>query len=97
MADSLLNPNLDRSKLAAAFSRNGRVRVRDVLRADFAEAIYRCMSNDVPWRLMYYNPDAQGSDVVVRLLPEQRAAIPVEVGVEKTLSLVAISVPVRGI
>lgn len=75
MADSLINPNLDRSRLAETFSRNGKVRVSDVLRADFAEAIYRCMSNDVPWRLMYYNPDAHGSEVVVRLLPEQRAAM----------------------
>lgn len=72
MSPSLINPALDRKALAGEFERTGKLRVRDVLRPDFAEAIYECLANQVPWRLMYYNHGASGPDVVGRLFPEQR-------------------------
>jgi Rps23 Pro-64 3,4-dihydroxylase Tpa1-like proline 4-hydroxylase len=70
----LLNPSLDIGALRAAFQRDGRVTVRNVLRPDFADRIHDCLSNDVPWRLAYYRHDQEGPATVGRLTPgEQRA------------------------
>jgi SM-20-related protein len=71
----LINPDLDRTQLAESFSRDGKVRISDVLRADFAESMFQCMSNDVPWGLMYWKPDVQGPASVGRLSSKQRAAM----------------------
>lgn len=57
---SLINSNLDRAALAGAFARTGRVRVPGVLREDFADAVYRCLTTDVPWGLKYYDHAASG-------------------------------------
>jgi Rps23 Pro-64 3,4-dihydroxylase Tpa1-like proline 4-hydroxylase len=75
LQQGLTNPDLDRKQLAEAFARDGKVRIADVLRPDFADALFRCLTNDVPWRLMYYNHGARGPEVVGRLFPEQRAAM----------------------
>ena len=72
---ALINPELDRAQLAATFARDGKVQVADVLRPDFADALYQCLTHDVPWRLMYYNHGARGPEVVGRIFPEQRAAM----------------------
>ena len=71
----LLNPDLDTAALRETFQREGKVKVPGVLREDFAEAIHRCLAEDMPWRLAYYNPSAEGKAVVGRLTPEQRAAL----------------------
>lgn len=75
MSAALINPNLDRAELARSFAANGKLRVANVLRPDFAEALHDCLSREVPWRLMYYNHGARGPQVVGRLFPEQRAGM----------------------
>ena len=45
MSYSLINPELDKASLADAFQRDGKVRVADVLRSNFAERIYQCLSS----------------------------------------------------
>jgi SM-20-related protein len=48
-----LNPSLDVAKLRAAYARNSRVRVENVLTADSAERLQECLLREVPWRLLY--------------------------------------------
>ncbi|MEJ2534884.1 MAG: 2OG-Fe(II) oxygenase family protein [Gammaproteobacteria bacterium] len=75
MSESLLNPDLDRAALRERFLRDGRVQVESVLRPDFADAVHDGLAGPVPWRLMYYNHDGQGAEVVGRLEPEKRRAL----------------------
>jgi SM-20-related protein len=49
----VLNPDLDTAALAADFARRGRLQVRDILRADAAEAVYECLLREVPWSFTY--------------------------------------------
>lgn len=47
------NPDLDVASLTADFADKGRVQIRNVLVADCADEIYRCLLQDVPWSLAY--------------------------------------------
>lgn len=49
----MLNPALDIRALAEEFSRANRIQIRDVLSADVAESLYRCLDKEVPWGLAY--------------------------------------------
>ena len=75
MTTSLINPALDIAALRSEFELDGKVRIGDVLRPDFADALHDCLARDVPWELAYYNPDASGTAVVGRLSAEQRASM----------------------
>ena len=66
-----INPDLDISTLAEKFRRDGKIRVSNVLSEDFANRVFRCLDQDVPWRLMYYNHQGKGPEVVGRLYPHQ--------------------------
>jgi Rps23 Pro-64 3,4-dihydroxylase Tpa1-like proline 4-hydroxylase len=53
-----LNPALDRDALAAAFARDGRVQVRDLLTPETAEEIYGVLSAGTPFGLAWQAGDA---------------------------------------
>ncbi len=73
MGQQLINPSLDIGALRAAFQRDGRVTIDEVLRPDFAQAVHACLAGDeIPWRLAFYRHDAEGPATVGRLTPEQR-------------------------
>ena len=48
-----LNPALDRDALAAAFARDGRVQVRDLLTEETAEEIFRILAGATPWGIAW--------------------------------------------
>ena len=52
-----LNPALDRDALAAAFARDGRVQVRDLLTEETAEEIYRILAGPTPWGIAWQAGD----------------------------------------
>ena len=66
-----INPELDIPTLAAEFRANGKIRISNVLTEDFANQVLHCMDNDVPWRLMYYNHQGKGPEVVGKIYPQQ--------------------------
>lgn len=73
MAQSLINPALDTGALRRRFERDGKVRIADVLRPDFAAAIHNCLANDVPWQLACYDPEQSGRTASAqRLTPVQQ-------------------------
>lgn len=45
----MLNPLLDPVALAQAFAVRRRLQIPDILTPDAADAIHRCLANDVPW------------------------------------------------
>jgi SM-20-related protein len=69
----VLNPDLDTAALAAEFARRGRVQVREILRADAAEAVHDCLAREVPWSFTYRLGEAN-----VLKSPAQLAAMPRE-------------------
>jgi Rps23 Pro-64 3,4-dihydroxylase Tpa1-like proline 4-hydroxylase len=48
-----LNPALDRAALAASFTRDRRVQVRDVLTKDSARTVHRILAKETPWGLAW--------------------------------------------
>jgi Rps23 Pro-64 3,4-dihydroxylase Tpa1-like proline 4-hydroxylase len=52
-----INPALDRSALAEAFARDGRVQVRDFLTEPAARTIHRVLSRETPWGLAWRAAD----------------------------------------
>lgn len=89
MAAPLINPDLDTGALRETFLREGRVKIHDVLRPDFAEAIHDCLANDVPWRLAYYQPELSGTaEASSRLSPAEQRRLGPE-GLEALVSKVA--------
>ena len=52
MADPALNPALDRQAIAAAYAREGRVHIPDVLTEDSAARIRRCLESETDWSLL---------------------------------------------
>ena len=64
-----INPDLDIAALATEFRQNGKIRISNVLTEDFANQVFTCMDNDVPWRVMYYNHKGKGPEVVGRIYP----------------------------
>lgn len=75
MAGNLINPALDTGALRQAFQRDGKVQIKDVLRPDFAEAIYQCLLNDVPWELAVYRAGKSGKAAFARYSAEEVAAM----------------------
>ncbi len=59
MIDLRLNPALDVEALNARFKAHGHVQVADVLVADAAAGLHRCLTADVPWGLAYYDGGAK--------------------------------------
>src|SRR5690349_13090602 len=53
-----LNPALDRDALAAAFARDGRIQVRNLLTEEAAEEIYRVLAGPTPWGIAWQAGDA---------------------------------------
>ena len=66
-----INPELDISALAEEFQKGGKIRIQGVLTDELANDIFACLENDVPWRLMYYNHQGKGPEVVGRVYPQQ--------------------------
>jgi len=66
-----INPELDIPALAEEFQKGGKIRIQGVLTEEFANDIFACLENDVPWRLMYYNHQGKGPEVVGRVYPQQ--------------------------
>jgi len=71
----LLNPDLDLGALRQAFTETGRVKVPQVLRPDFAEAMHACLETDVPWQLSYHAPQTPGRDTFRRLSAREVEAL----------------------
>ena len=71
-----INPQLDIAALAAEFKRNGKISISNVLTEDFADKTFNCLDTEVPWRLMYYNHQGKGQEVVGRIYPHQWEAMP---------------------
>ena len=73
-----LNPELDRTTLAATFARDRRVQVRDLLTPQTADAIHSVLAGATPWGLAW-NGGEQSADIsndeLSRLTPERRAAM----------------------
>ena len=74
-----VNPALDRAGLCAAFVREGRVQVRDVLSMRTAEEIHRILSADTPWGLSWQAggnaPEHVRPNDLAGRLPAERAEI----------------------
>jgi len=66
-----INPQLDIPALAAEFQKYSKLRIADVLAPEFADRIFACLDQQVPWRLMYYNHQGKGPEVVGRIYPQQ--------------------------
>ena len=67
-----VNPALDTAALAAAFARDRRIQVRDVLTQASARTVHRILAEDTPWGLAW-QAGAQGPE---RLRRDALAAIP---------------------
>ena len=65
-----LNPALDRAGLAAAFARAGRLHIPDLLVAEHADRLHRCLAGFDAWNLVL-----SGQDKHYDVFPEQRAAM----------------------
>lgn len=49
----MLNPNLDRFKLAEEFALHKRIQIENVFENRFADKIFSCLENAVPWEIVY--------------------------------------------
>ena len=59
-----LNPALDRDALAAAFARDGRVQVRDLLTEETAEEVFRILAGPTPWGIAWQAGEADAPQAV---------------------------------
>jgi Rps23 Pro-64 3,4-dihydroxylase Tpa1-like proline 4-hydroxylase len=50
-----LNDKLDWAALAREFQVNKRIQIRDILKEECAERIWKCLSEETPWRLAYHD------------------------------------------
>lgn len=66
-----INPDLDRKSLAAAFTANGRVQVRDVLVPESANAIRDLLEHRTPWLVTW----CAGNSGTRYISPDQLAAM----------------------
>ncbi len=55
-----INPNLDRSALAATLARDRRVQVHDVLIQPSADRLLDCLEQHTPWSLTWYDEKGPG-------------------------------------
>ena len=46
-----LNESLDIKQIASLYARAGRIHVRPILSPESAEAVYRCLTSQIPWQL----------------------------------------------
>jgi 2-oxoglutarate-Fe(II)-dependent oxygenase superfamily protein len=73
-----LNPALDVAALAAAFARDHRLQVRDVLTAASARIVHRILAEETPWGLSWQagaqGPEALRRDAVVAMTAGERQA-----------------------
>lgn len=70
-----LNDKLDWPALAREFQVNKRIQIRDVLKEECAERIWKCLSEETPWRLAYHD----GQEPAVLIADDIRAKIPQEI------------------
>ena len=70
-----INPDLDIPALADEFRQHGKIRISNVLTEDFANQVFTCLDDNVPWRVMYYNHKGKGPEVVGRIYPQQWAVM----------------------
>ncbi len=79
-----INPALNTSALAAAFARDGRVQVRNVLTDETARTVREILGRATPWGLAYQAGDDQPvglrADEFAALTPGQRQSIAAGVG-----------------
>ncbi|MBA2466313.1 MAG: 2OG-Fe(II) oxygenase [Sphingomonas sp.] len=59
-----LNPNLDRAELAAAFARDGRVQVRDLLTSETAKEVFEILATQTPWGIAWHSDAAEGPQAI---------------------------------
>jgi len=59
MMELSINPYLDYSELADQFASRRYLQVRDVFAGENAEQLSRCLGQEVPWGLAYYDQGAQ--------------------------------------
>lgn len=50
-----LNDKLDWQALAREFKVNKRIQIRDILKQECAERIWKCLTEETPWRLAYHD------------------------------------------
>ena len=74
-----LNPALDRAALAAAFERDGRMQVRDLLTDEAAEEIFALLATGTPWGLAWQAGDSAHPQAIeapeLKQSPERRRVI----------------------
>ena len=70
-----LNDKLDWQALAREFQVNNRIQIRDVFKEECAERIWKCLSEETPWRLAYHD----GRKPTVLTADEIRAKTPQEI------------------
>lgn len=70
----MLNPDLDREKLAAEWAVDGRIRIENILDAEVAERIYNALREKVGWRYIYNfdgRNEARTQEELAALTPDQ--------------------------
>ena len=81
-----INPAIDRAALAAAYARDGRVQVRDLLAPASAEAVAGVLARETPWGMAWKPGDGAATGMrreeLAAMPPERRAAIGQSVGDE---------------
>ncbi|QJE74695.1 hypothetical protein HHL28_17975 [Aerophototrophica crusticola] len=73
-----LSPDLDRGALAAAFARDGRLKIPGLFPEPVAQRLHHCLTREVPWGLVYNEGDKAVvlDQATLRAMPrEQRAAL----------------------
>jgi len=76
MADPVLNPSLDEAAIAAAYAGHGRVHIPDILTAESAARVHRCLAQETQFSLVTRGPDGYlrlRPDIA--LTPEREAAL----------------------
>jgi SM-20-related protein len=71
-----LASGLDVARIAQTYARAGRVHIAPILARESAEAVYRCLANDIPWRVNTNEGDeplSLAAEPYERLSAEERA------------------------
>lgn len=71
----MLNPQLDLEGIRARLADTGRVAIADALLPEAAEALYACLSEEIPWRLSCYDNRRESSERALKLTPADLAAM----------------------
>jgi SM-20-related protein len=59
-----LNPDLDREAHAAAFARDGRVQIRNLLTDETAEEVFKILSRHTPWGIAWQAGEKDGPQAI---------------------------------